>query len=411
MDAIRHIIKHAEKPSLLRSVPWNFGEAKAGTLKADELRTLFTVYIPIILVLKLGKGSTHPDARSAAYARVVLENTMHLVCAVILACKRTTSFERAERYRSHMKAYVEGFRDGQLYPDFKPKGNHHIAFHIYDFLILFGPMLSWWCFGFERLIGHLQRTPHNHRIGEGIPLNLELSLTYGTGELEATIHTTFVRASNLKRWLSRFDESSLIAVFKRKVFDPFFKPKGNSGESLSDELVSAATYVSVPRDLQPLAQAGSSKIILKAFHHAHDVAYWRASSKAGKSLICFLPGGLVKTNLVYASIKYIFVKEGRVRFAVHRQMDAQGIDDPFAEFPDFPCKIFSSTLSIDLEEVEVDWVLGTYLRYEWPELPGYVIAESFLRVCTFCLTRVARPNMVQLGLNIQSKAILRSVHF
>ncbi|KAE9382676.1 hypothetical protein BT96DRAFT_772727, partial [Gymnopus androsaceus JB14] len=34
--------------------------------------------------------------------------------------------------------------------------NVHAAGHIYDFLLLFGPVMSWWCFPFEHMIGALQ---------------------------------------------------------------------------------------------------------------------------------------------------------------------------------------------------------------------------------------------------------------
>ncbi|OAX32016.1 hypothetical protein K503DRAFT_672842, partial [Rhizopogon vinicolor AM-OR11-026] len=51
MQRIADVIRTTDRPSSLRSVPYNFGEAKAGTLKADEWRTLTTVYLPIALRL------------------------------------------------------------------------------------------------------------------------------------------------------------------------------------------------------------------------------------------------------------------------------------------------------------------------------------------------------------------------
>jgi len=164
MECIREIIKNTQTPSWISSVPKDFGEPTTGSIKADEWRILFTIYIPLALILMWGEGSSHPDETVRSYARAVLDSTMHLVCAVIIACRRVTSEARARRYREHMKAYVEDIRDG-LYPDLSLKPNHHVAFHIYDFLLLFGLMCSWWCFPFERLIGHLQRIPNNHQPG------------------------------------------------------------------------------------------------------------------------------------------------------------------------------------------------------------------------------------------------------
>ncbi|KIM55558.1 hypothetical protein SCLCIDRAFT_81784, partial [Scleroderma citrinum Foug A] len=50
MRHIQSVIKEATIPSWVRSVPKDFGEAKAGTLKADEWCMLATIYLPLALV-------------------------------------------------------------------------------------------------------------------------------------------------------------------------------------------------------------------------------------------------------------------------------------------------------------------------------------------------------------------------
>ncbi|KAE9407462.1 hypothetical protein BT96DRAFT_809392, partial [Gymnopus androsaceus JB14] len=50
-----------------------------------------------------------------------------------------------------------------------PQPNIHAAGHIYNFLLLFGPVLSWWCFSFEHLIGALQKINTNDHIGGKSP--------------------------------------------------------------------------------------------------------------------------------------------------------------------------------------------------------------------------------------------------
>lgn len=92
---------------------------------------------------------------------------MELVCAVYLACARTMTAERARTYRSHIVEYVGNLT--KVHPAFAPRPNHHAAFHVYDYLLLFGPAHSWWCFPFERLIGILQRLPVNHKSGMSFP--------------------------------------------------------------------------------------------------------------------------------------------------------------------------------------------------------------------------------------------------
>lgn len=88
---------------------------------------------------------------------------MMLVQAIIITCRRHTTESRSEAYLEFIITYVRGMKE--LYPHVNAKTSHHAAFHIYDFLLLFGPLYSWWSFPFERLIGHLQRMPHNHTKG------------------------------------------------------------------------------------------------------------------------------------------------------------------------------------------------------------------------------------------------------
>ncbi|KIM72552.1 hypothetical protein PILCRDRAFT_81778 [Piloderma croceum F 1598] len=62
-----------------------------------------------------------------------------------------------------MTRYIHDFLD--IYVDIKPRPNIHMAMHIPHFLRLFGPVRSWWCFPFERLIGQIQRLLSNHKFG------------------------------------------------------------------------------------------------------------------------------------------------------------------------------------------------------------------------------------------------------
>jgi hypothetical protein len=163
-------VKKTVTPSWLGSVPYNFGEVAAGSLKADEWRSMATVYLPIALVISWGECSSHPSLEDATHFRRILDHTMALFQAVRLACLRTMTPARLTAYRVHIARYVRDLRS--LHPDFNACPNHHMAQHIYDFLILFGPVRSWWSFPFERLIGVLQRLPINHKFGEYISKQL-----------------------------------------------------------------------------------------------------------------------------------------------------------------------------------------------------------------------------------------------
>jgi hypothetical protein len=163
MRRIADVIKTTDAPSFVRSVPYNFGETKAGTIKADEWRTLTTVYIPIALVSLWGEGSVHRNSDIAASRRAILDHTMSLVSAIHIVCLRSMTTDRADAYRTYMVNWV---RDLQvILPHARHRTNGHMALHVWDYLQLFGPVRSWWCFPYERLIGQLQRLPSNHIFG------------------------------------------------------------------------------------------------------------------------------------------------------------------------------------------------------------------------------------------------------
>jgi hypothetical protein len=164
MHRIRDVIRDTDTPSWLGSVPSKFGDAAAGPLKADEWRTMFTVYLPIALVSLWGKGTSHASSETSSRLQERLDHTMSLVSAVYIACLRTMTRARINAYRCYIARWIRDIE--RLYPDMDYRTNNHMALHIYDFLILFGPVRSWWTFPFERLIGQLQRLPHNHKFGE-----------------------------------------------------------------------------------------------------------------------------------------------------------------------------------------------------------------------------------------------------
>ena len=163
MQRIREVISTTNTPSWVNSVPSNFGDSSAGTLKADEWRTMISIYLPIALISLWGSESydqpTHPPR-----LRRILDHTMLLVSAVLIVSFRTTTTSRARAYEDYMVRYIRDMKE--LFPEAGYRPNHHMAIHVSDFLRLYGPAHSWWCFPFERLVGQLQRLPTNHHFGE-----------------------------------------------------------------------------------------------------------------------------------------------------------------------------------------------------------------------------------------------------
>ncbi|KIM53743.1 hypothetical protein SCLCIDRAFT_138348, partial [Scleroderma citrinum Foug A] len=156
---IREVIRNTSTPSWFTSVPKNFGDQAAGMIKADKWRSLITIYIPITLISLWGAGTPQADLK------LILDNTMDLISAV----------------------YVGNLK--HVHPTFGLRPNHHASFHIYNYLVLFGPVHSWWTFPFERLIGILQRLSSNHK----------------NGELERTMLHSYLKGAKLHAWLSRPD--------------------------------------------------------------------------------------------------------------------------------------------------------------------------------------------------------------
>ncbi|KAF8960563.1 hypothetical protein BDZ97DRAFT_1589642, partial [Flammula alnicola] len=164
MARIRKVICHCDTPAWVPSVPPAFETAAAGSLKADEWRTMATIYLPIALVSMWGEETSHPTLSKASFLRDVLDHTMDLVSAVSLACRRIMTESRMSAYLACITSWVAKFPS--LHPTITPRPNWHMAIHIYDFLHLFGPVRSWWAFLFERLIGQLQRLPRNNKFGK-----------------------------------------------------------------------------------------------------------------------------------------------------------------------------------------------------------------------------------------------------
>ncbi|KAJ3500743.1 hypothetical protein NLJ89_g9653 [Agrocybe chaxingu] len=171
-------IRELLTPSWLTSVPSNVGSFAHGKLKADQWRTLGTTYLPLSLIRLWGSSQAN-NARSRR-CHEILEVTMSLLCAVIIATSHTMSQANADAYLMHMHNYIISVK--RLFPTYKFCPNHHMALHIHEFLIRFGPVHAWWTFPFERLIGMLQRMPSSGKIGE----------------LEETITKAFTRAANLR---------------------------------------------------------------------------------------------------------------------------------------------------------------------------------------------------------------------
>jgi hypothetical protein len=163
MCRIKDVIRDTAVPSWLGSVPHNYGDKATGPVKADEWRNLSTIFIPLALIIMWGEGSSHSSPEDAARFREILDHTMLMVSAISLACMRTMTQTRSAAYLKYMAQYIEDLII--IHPQINHRPNHHMSMHLPHFFRLFGPVRSWWCFPFERLIGQIQRLLSNHKLG------------------------------------------------------------------------------------------------------------------------------------------------------------------------------------------------------------------------------------------------------
>ncbi|KAK0441765.1 uncharacterized protein EV420DRAFT_1278538 [Desarmillaria tabescens] len=107
---IQTVIKETTTPSWINSVPANYGEASAGSLKADEWRILSTVYLPIALVTLWGDNNRQDPGENSRSLQV-LNHTMALFQAVGVVCRYSMNSQRAETYCKLIKEWVDGLLD------------------------------------------------------------------------------------------------------------------------------------------------------------------------------------------------------------------------------------------------------------------------------------------------------------
>ena len=160
-------------PTWVTPIPLDLGSASHGKLKADQWRTLGITHLPLSLIRLWGLRESR-DPRSQK-CKELLDVTISLMSAVILASSRVTSPSIAAAYLTYMKSYMEGIK--KLFPQYRFRPNHHMALHLHEYLCRFGPVHSWWTFPFERIIGMLQRIPTNFKIGMSCALFLRWQLS------------------------------------------------------------------------------------------------------------------------------------------------------------------------------------------------------------------------------------------
>lgn len=157
MEALWEDIENLVKPSWIQSPPRALGMPSCGKLKSDQWQIISSLYLPVTLI-RLWSNPTSEGARLRR-RRELLQLTMHLLSAIIIASSQITSAQMI-----HMLEYRKQLKT--LFPDYKCHPNHHVALHLPEYLLLYGPVHGWWAYPYKHVIGILQCFLTNYKEGE-----------------------------------------------------------------------------------------------------------------------------------------------------------------------------------------------------------------------------------------------------
>lgn len=389
MQTIRDVISQTTVPSWVSSVPRNFGDAAAGTLKADEWRTLITIYLPIALIFAWGELASHPTPYAAARFREVLDHTMLLVSTIVIACKRNMSEYRCQAYLHCMTRYISMLTSIHPHATHRPYG--HMSLHLPHFFSLFGPARAFWTYPFERLIGQIQRLISNHRVGKQcLPVFGAMSDIY-LGQMESTLLASFLKASKVKRWLADPQNPSIVKEIKAlfdKVYSPGELEKNSQTIELVDDDDTGTKFLatsSAPEIVQRFLQSKATGVRLHARFKRRGLVYSILTTHEGNSQILYYPEGNTSLEPAFGIITFIYSEKTKSTIqpaaAVQRLTPVGGdTPNPFANYPHWPAQLHYR-VSSNYERVQPDWVHGHFSR--WNISSTQMVAVPLNRVSRF----------------------------
>ncbi|PPQ75819.1 hypothetical protein CVT26_001236 [Gymnopilus dilepis] len=338
-------------PTWMASVPSKLGQAHHGKLKADQWRVLGTTHLSASLIRLWATGPMLDERSQRCYD--ILHVTQSLISAVILAASHSMNKATADAYLRHMLDYLEGIQ--RLFPDYCLVPNHHLALHVHQYLLLFGPMHSWWTFPFERLIGTLQRTPQNGRLGEASE----------AGEVESTMARAYGRRGKIRTLLSRA-ECPEVLQHSVPIFEALLSLQ------LRDDL---RTTIRPDLSVQPevLASNPTDRVLPTDFRFActraqidvpargvlpsrlviGNLLYATSSKHPGNSCIMVSRTGscdVVPAQLVYIVQFRCGMAKGKTYLGIRRHQEAPINHDPYLAFPVLRARIWAAGFH-DLEVI------------------------------------------------------------
>jgi hypothetical protein len=163
LKVIRDDIAATIHPRWHAAPPANLGQVSHGKVKADEWRLCFEFDIPVSL-LRIETQQSVSGAQTNEYRVKLVRSTFLLATAICWATSHHTSTQHVEEYKKTMKDYLKTLKELQPTQRFHP--NHVNTLLVGNYLRLYGPARGWWMFPFERVIGELQCSSTNNKLGE-----------------------------------------------------------------------------------------------------------------------------------------------------------------------------------------------------------------------------------------------------
>lgn len=398
LQRVQQVVCEVITPAWVKSPPADVGLSKAGTLKAEHWRTLFSIHVPLA-VMSLWQETSPLASASASSMTSVVDTTMHLTCASLVMTKHTLSLERRNLFRHLLRLHVAGLKQdfpGWIFP------THHLAFHIFDGMEYFSGVRNWWNFPFENLIGKLQRIPINHIIGPYTFLTFAFDVLLVTsGKFECTMHHSFCEGANFRQWLLQSNSLPMLQ-YCQQLMDKAYNfnhelpatPEDDVDDSVPDlptvpELVEnnfaqpdSRYIIPPPSNLKKLLGAVPSECFSRIPRSKGDYTI-PGEGALGNHYICFQPEGVYHPGQRWLAgqIRHIFrqMQKGPIKLAIQRSLSTTALH-PFGDFwaNGFEADMVSSEFSSNLEIVNLNQVAGHSAR--WAISDNQVVVVSLCSV-------------------------------
>ncbi|KAH7878355.1 uncharacterized protein C8R40DRAFT_1167781 [Lentinula edodes] len=375
---VQQVVREVVTPAWVTNPPSNVGLYEAGTLKADNWRTLFSIHMPLA-ILSLWKESSPLAAANASDMTSVMDTVMHLACASLIMTKRKLSLTRRDDFRRLLRLHILGLKEnfpGWIFP------THHLAFHIHEFMDLFSGVRHWWLFPFEKLIGKLQRTPTNHK----------------PGEFEHTLLHSFCTGAFFRQWMMRPNAPPFLRYCQKlidKAYNYDHRPSDHSASNAPDQSSVTPELIASNFTLTPKTTIASVPELTNLLGTEPFESFSRIPASKGdytipiegalgNSYICFHPEGDHHPGQQWSAgqIQHIFRRKnnGPIQLAV-LQSQSVHVEDPFSDFwgNGFEAKLVSSKFVDILKVIEMKQVAAHTARW--------AISNELVVVVNLCSVR------------------------